>query len=135
MYDTIRNHRSKNCNRKGKNEKPRNITQNPRVRSTIWSKSTRVQSVKRNLTGEENPEQGESSRKRRRQSVQKRNKNKENVLTKEEAEEECLVCNEKYGCSKAGEEWIQCSSCNRWAHEACSDVGSKSVEYVCDFCS
>lgn len=94
-----------------------------------------VQSVKRNLTGEENPEQGESSRKRRRQSVQKRNKNKENVLTKEEAEEECLVCNEKYGCSKAGEEWIQCSSCNRWAHEACSDVGSKSVEYVCDFCS
>ncbi|GBP19771.1 Pogo transposable element with KRAB domain [Eumeta japonica] len=32
------------------------------------------------------------------------------------------------------EDWIQCSSCRGWAHEACADIPECSKGYICDRC-
>lgn len=41
----------------------------------------------------------------------------------------CVVCLEDYI-----EDWIQCSSCLGWAHEACADVPECGDGYICDRC-
>lgn len=41
----------------------------------------------------------------------------------------CVVCLEDYD-----EDWIQCTSCQGWAHEACADVPECSDGYICDRC-
>ncbi|KAJ8731534.1 hypothetical protein PYW07_004698 [Mythimna separata] len=41
----------------------------------------------------------------------------------------CVVCFED--CI---EDWIQCSSCLGWAHEACADVPECGDGYICDRC-
>ena len=38
----------------------------------------------------------------------------------EEEDSECIVCGEFYSNSRAGEDWIQCSRCAKWAHELCA---------------
>jgi len=32
------------------------------------------------------------------------------------------------------EDWIQCSSCQKWTHEACADISECSENYICDRC-
>ncbi|GFS25268.1 tigger transposable element-derived protein 6-like protein [Elysia marginata] len=46
----------------------------------------------------------------------------------------CLVCAEHFDDSRSGENWVQCSGCKMWAHEDCSDIGSRSLLYVCQNC-
>lgn len=41
----------------------------------------------------------------------------------------CVVCLEVHD-----EDWIQCSSCCGWAHEACADIPECSEAYICDRC-
>ena len=73
----------------------------------------------------------------------KSKKNKEKNLKKvkrkivepdEDSEDDeyfCLVCAESYSGSKPGDDWIMCSSCKLWAHEACTDA---HFPYVCHNC-
>lgn len=42
----------------------------------------------------------------------------------------CVVCLEDHD-----EDWIQCSSCQEWAHEACADVPECGDTYICDRCT
>lgn len=41
----------------------------------------------------------------------------------------CVVCLEDYD-----EDWLQCSSCHGWAHEACAAIPESSDDYICDRC-
>ncbi|KAJ4437385.1 hypothetical protein ANN_17529, partial [Periplaneta americana] len=47
----------------------------------------------------------------------------------EKEETTCIFCGESHD-----EDWIQCSSCQMWAHEACASIPETSVTYECDFC-
>lgn len=49
----------------------------------------------------------------------------------EEQETFCLICVEPFSNSKPGEHWVQCNSCNMWAHEECTDG---SLLFVCQNC-
>ena len=46
----------------------------------------------------------------------------------------CIICFEAYQNSRPGEDWIKCQSCVNWAHEQCTDVGSKNFIFVCHHC-
>lgn len=53
------------------------------------------------------------------------------ILSKEMREKTtCVVCLEDHD-----EDWIQCSSCQEWAHEACADVPECGDTYICDRCT
>lgn len=57
------------------------------------------------------------------------------VLDSSDDEDEdclCLKCLKPWGQSKDGEEWIQCLSCNRWAHASCA---SNSLYFICFNCA
>jgi len=41
----------------------------------------------------------------------------------------CVICLESND-----EDWIQCSDCHGWAHEACADISECSDNYICDRC-
>ncbi|XP_045539956.1 uncharacterized protein LOC106708676 isoform X1 [Papilio machaon] len=41
----------------------------------------------------------------------------------------CVVCLED-----TDEDWIQCSSCRGWVHEACADIPECGDGYICDRC-
>ena len=45
-----------------------------------------------------------------------------------------LYCNEKYLHSAAGEIWIQCSRCFKWAHQDCSSFEDGATDFVCEIC-
>jgi hypothetical protein len=51
-----------------------------------------------------------------------------------EAEYFCIYCNEKYmEPLPAGEDWIQCYSCNNWCHEKCTCRRGRG-RFLCDNC-
>ncbi|KAK3797683.1 hypothetical protein RRG08_054701 [Elysia crispata] len=52
----------------------------------------------------------------------------------DEEENICLVCTEHFHDSRSGEKWVQCSGCNFWAHEDCTDIGSRTLLYICQNC-
>ncbi|XP_023011872.2 uncharacterized protein [Leptinotarsa decemlineata] len=45
----------------------------------------------------------------------------------------CLYCDSLFSDDTQGEQWVQCSSCEQWAHEECAGVDS--VHFLCEFCS
>ncbi|KAJ4438205.1 hypothetical protein ANN_14144 [Periplaneta americana] len=47
----------------------------------------------------------------------------------EKEETTCIFCGESHD-----EDWIQCSSCQMWGHEACTSIPETSDTYECDFC-
>ena len=51
----------------------------------------------------------------------------------DEKHEACIFCNALYLESKSGKGWIQCLSCQGWAHEACSRAEEDDT-FLCDFC-
>jgi hypothetical protein len=54
--------------------------------------------------------------------------------SEEEEETFCLICTEAYSNSKSRERWVQCISCEMWAHEACTDGSASFVCQNCDSC-
>uniref|UniRef100_A0A6P7HCS6 PHD finger protein ALFIN-LIKE 7-like n=1 Tax=Diabrotica virgifera virgifera TaxID=50390 RepID=A0A6P7HCS6_DIAVI len=46
----------------------------------------------------------------------------------------CLYCSEEYS-RFAGEGWIQCSTCSKWALDKCAGVDEEDSTFVCDICS
>lgn len=46
----------------------------------------------------------------------------------EEETTECIICRET-----TNEDWVQCTSCKGWAHEACTDQENLTF-YRCDNC-
>ncbi|KAJ4438336.1 hypothetical protein ANN_14278 [Periplaneta americana] len=52
--------------------------------------------------------------------------------TKKNDEKEETTCS--FWGESHDEDWIQCSSCQMWAHEACASIPETSDTYECDFC-
>ena len=44
----------------------------------------------------------------------------------------CLYCQELY--SMSGENWVQCSDCQNWAHYSCAGFDDNSVDFTCELC-
>lgn len=44
----------------------------------------------------------------------------------------CGFCEANFSNDRPGEQWIQCQSCELWAHTACA--GPEGDYYICDFC-
>jgi hypothetical protein len=44
----------------------------------------------------------------------------------------CIFCERFYSQYSKGEEWVQCISCEDWAHTECA--GAEKDIYVCDYC-
>ncbi|KAJ8869460.1 hypothetical protein PR048_028451 [Dryococelus australis] len=70
----------------------------------------------------------------------KKRKVEEPAMTFEEEEEgemdeACIFCNELFIHSEYKETWIQCSSCQGLAHEACSSAEEENYTFICDFCA
>lgn len=59
-------------------------------------------------------------------------------MTKENSDEEenpvCFYCEVDFISSKPGDQWIQCSSCQRWVHEACGVSDNEASYFICDLC-
>ena len=73
-----------------------------------------------------------STKGKKKQVAQKRSKKQHESSQESEAEEwPCLVCCEPFTRSRSGEVWVQCQSCSKWAHEACT-MGK--ISYVCHNC-
>ncbi|XP_050506078.1 uncharacterized protein LOC126884227 [Diabrotica virgifera virgifera] len=56
----------------------------------------------------------------------------EDCIDSDEEDCFCLYCMDKYKNSASGENWIQCSNCKMWAHEACAD--NPGIFFVCVNC-
>lgn len=67
-------------------------------------------------------------------TIKKNQTIKKKTKTNEE-NEECLYCNELYSTSV--DEWIQCSTCTKWAHCLCAGIEEIDYEtmFNCEFCS
>lgn len=98
---------------------------------------------KQQLEGEDRDKQT-TTRKRKRlekpqQKTRTKPKNTRVVDNDSSSEEEsdsvvaCVFCNSLFSESAAGEGWIQCSMCHKWAHEECSGHEEED-NFVCDFC-
>ncbi|KAF2896929.1 hypothetical protein ILUMI_09246 [Ignelater luminosus] len=63
---------------------------------------------------------------------------KGNVSASSSSEEDddklCLICGEVYSASARGEEWIQCTVCSLWPHDACSGVEENGDTFICNSC-
>lgn len=70
--------------------------------------------------------------------VKKKFKKKEPLTSDEEEDESddaCIFCHGLYSKSKPKERWIQCLSCQKWAHEVCTNAEKEDLSFVCDFCA
>ena len=52
-------------------------------------------------------------------------------LSEEQDDYFCLACFEPYSNRLPGEEWLKCSECRLWAHDACTHGGRF---YTCQNC-
>lgn len=69
--------------------------------------------------------------------VRREDKTKEKN-TKENSDDEenpvCFYCEGDFLGSKPGDQWIRCSSCQRWVHEACGPLTNETHYFICDLC-
>lgn len=77
----------------------------------------------------------EEQSQRKKIKVQKKKKNqvKEQISQSSNIKDKeyyCLACGEAYSESLSGEEWVQCHSCQGWAHAKCTS----SAIFVCIIC-
>lgn len=64
-------------------------------------------------------------------------KPKEDSYESDENEDEdcaCIYCLKRFKHSKPGAEWIQCTQCERWAHDKCRPNDSNSLSFICVNC-
>lgn len=78
-------------------------------------------------------EQGKEQQKSKSEKKSKKAKQQKRKRSKKVAESQanatrCLVCGETNE-----EDWIQCSKCYSWVHEACADI-QNALYYYCDNC-
>ncbi|KAK9873724.1 hypothetical protein WA026_002081 [Henosepilachna vigintioctopunctata] len=59
-------------------------------------------------------------------------RHKVNSHTTESSDTSCIFSGMSYSSDRRGEEWIQCLSCNLWAHTACAVP--EGEYYICYFC-
>ena len=55
----------------------------------------------------------------KRKTTKAKNK-KASPVSSDNEEWPCLVCGEAFASSMPSEKWIQCASCRKWSHEACT---------------
>lgn len=75
----------------------------------------------------------------KRSAVKKRNirRREDDDLSESENDDEncaCIYCLKQFKQSKPGAQWIQCTKCNRWAHDHCTRVEIASIYFVCMNC-
>ena len=60
---------------------------------------------------------------------------KMNSRKKEAAAVECIFCTELY-TDPPIDDWIMCSNCDRWCHEACADTDKHNAAgaFICGEC-
>jgi len=97
---------------------------------------------KRNKKLENNSKMKRSAIKKKLFSVQKTPKSKTDESNTEvpfievdtnNADEECIFCNEPYKRDSRGETWIKCIQRAKWVHDLCTNVDSWK-KFKCDFC-
>lgn len=67
--------------------------------------------------------------------TQTRKQDESGEETDVEEDVECLLCTETFFESVEGEGWVQCVSCQRWAHEQCAGIDENDCDpYSCDNC-
>lgn len=86
------------------------------------------------LEEKENEEKAKEQKKNLGNKFKKTNREKikkTRALTPKNTNEDtiCVVCLESNK-----EDWIQCSNCQKWVHEACADIPECSDDYICDHC-
>jgi len=67
----------------------------------------------------------------------KTKKHKSNTVDSEEEEDDdyfCIICLGAYSKSRKGEDWVECCSCKKWAHDKCAGAGGL-LFYNCKNCS
>lgn len=95
-----------------------------KVKSNITSETVRGKSSKNNTKGK-NKEQ--------RKTVVKNNTNISS--SDSEGDAECLSCGDTFSKDRAGEGWIKCQKCGKWAHDACAVIDSDDDDdFTCQFC-
>ncbi|KAI8440679.1 hypothetical protein MSG28_009033 [Choristoneura fumiferana] len=95
-----------------------------RKESEEKNRKRQAKKVKKNIT---KTNKGKGKGKKTKQQAPK-------MTTSSEDETEdcfCLVCMESYISSRPGEDWLQCSGCKLWAHEACT---TGDLQYLCHNC-
>jgi len=61
------------------------------------------------------------------------NKTQTNCVKEYDEETFCLFCMDSFSNSVAGEEWVQCTHCQMWAHE--KSTGGVSLGLICPSCN
>ena len=61
----------------------------------------------------------------------KRGKKRQQKTPEEADHTHCMFCSEEYGISPANG-WIQCTTCQSWAHDLCAGVESDDDDCICD---
>jgi len=112
---------------KPRGRKPRDTERRP-VTPTQRTKAAEV--GKRRVMKMKRSSVGEGPAKRPKKSEVNQNRK---VTESTDNETPCIYCNEKFGDSVSGEQWIQCCICSGWCHVDCSS-GETSRGFVCDFC-
>lgn len=81
------------------------------------------------------PNQPGTSGQQYRRKKRTTNKELEDYDDDEDEDDVCLRCLKKFNQSKPGAEWIQCTSCKRWAHVKCVTKEIIGLFYECINCS
>ena len=82
------------------------------------------------LAEREKPKQ--SKRSKEAKVTNKKCKRKETRVVSANDDARCLYCQELY--SMSGENWVQCSHCQNWAHYSCAGFDDNSVDFTCELC-
>lgn len=61
-------------------------------------------------------------------------KNTTEAITDDQKNPIGFYCDVDFSSSKAGEQWVQCHSCQGWVHESCRPVEDGADYFKCDLC-
>ena len=116
-----RNNQTKNSKRKKKSEV---LTSTP---------------VKKKLMAQQRKKK-KAPPKKQRSKGQKKSKTKKKTCkplvesSESEVDDYCIICIEPYSNSRPGEKWVKCALCEHWAHEQCTEIGSRNFAFICPNC-